>query len=200
MWHQDVASQPHAASRRHLTPVPVRRSSGPIARSHGQFSPVSLIRSVPPADWIRLTGSGQPPRGVTKTLDVTQCGIRMWRHNPMRRHEDTWRHQMWRQDVASQPHAASLDVASGRGVTSSCSVREPYGVGEWHDLPLRTRHQTVASKARVASWPHVSSTTWRHERVVRRRGPTMWQSQGVRGVPAHVFKMCLQASPCKIVS
>ena len=74
-------------------------------------------------------------RGVT-----TPCGVRTWRHHPMRR-----------QDVASRAH-----VASGRGVTSPCGVtspwqdvasqahigvREPHGVtergvGEWRHVPL----------------------------------------------------------------
>ena len=155
MCRQDVASRPHAASQRHLASPDVASGCG-------------------------IT----PPCGVTKTLGVTRCGVRMWHHTPMRRHKDTWRHQMWRQDVASHPHAASQrhlaspDVASGCGVTTPRGVTKTLGVTRcgvrtWRHNPARChkdtwRHQHMASARGVTTPRCGQENAWRHQ-LWRRR-------------------------------
>ena len=104
-----------------------------------------------------------------------------------------WRREDTCQNVASLAHVVSIsclalpDVSSGRGATTPSGVTKTLGVTR---CGVRTRRhedwrQNVASKAHVASWPHVSSTTWRHERGVRRCG--------VRGSPGsqHVPSKCI---------
>ena len=63
--------------------------------------------------------------GVAEPPGVTGRGVKTWRHCLMWRHADTLGRRTWRQNVASQTHAASLshlaapNRASKRGVTGS---------------------------------------------------------------------------------
>ena len=158
------------------------------------------------------------PHVASSSHVASQDGVRTWRHNAMQRHEDTWRHQV----ASGRGVTGSCGVGEPHGVTER-GVGEWHHLGlklaplpgvtgqgrknvSQEKVPLATsevicRHRTwrqnVASKTHTASWPHVSSTTWRHERAVKCRGPTWrhgtWRqyvASGARG--SRVFKTCLQ--------
>ena len=110
------------SARRHLKAVSKRGA----ARS--RVAPVAHV-GVSVKTWRHLPTWRQGAGGVAR------CGVKMWRLYQGSRH--------W-------PHLASQDVASERGVTCSCGVREPWGVAG-----RGVRPSTYVASQDVASIPGV---------------------------------------------
>ena len=113
-------------------------------------------------------------RGVREPGGVAGRGVKMWRHLP------TWRATSGShvrspelcQRSREWPHLASQNVASKCGVTCPRDVREPRG---------------VAGRG-VKTWRQAPSIYVASQDVASTRGVTK------PGLPARVFKMCLQSS------
>ena len=142
-----------------------------------------------------------PP--ICHSPGVGKTRVRKWRQLA------AWRRQMWRQDVASQPHEASrrhlaspdvasargvttprsvtkTDLAPGRGVTSSRGVREPNGVnecgvGEWRLLPQRAQAGAATRHYSPAGQETASQKKceWPHVRGLL-SSPDVASTRGVR--------------------
>ena len=137
---------------------------------------VALKRGVTCPRGVRETGDVASkrgvtcPRGVREPGDVARCGVKTWRHLP------TWRR-------------CSRTSVHGSGFMWCCQM--------WR--------QNVASLAHVASGSHVASPDVASECGVRTWRQAPWTCvasqdvasiRGVRspGLPARVFRMCLQSS------
>ena len=139
-------------------------------------------------------------------------GVKTWRH--LRSREpggvETWRHlpggvaKLTSKCGVTCPRGVRKpDVASKCGVTGPRGVREPGGVAG-RGVPskcgvtcLRRQGATPAlmrvavAERGVKMWRHLP--TWRREpRGVAGRGVKTWRHEA--GLPARVFKMCLQSS------
>ena len=145
----------------------------------------------------RGAGRSCVPRGVARCgiktgrhlptwrQGVVRCGVKTWRHLFMSHQGARWRLQMWRQSmasfvyVASGSQVASPDVASKRGVTCLCGVREPGGVAKcgvrrWCHLLMSggvagavPGFTPLATEFVVETWRHL--LTWRQRATWRRR-------------------------------
>ena len=141
------------------------------------------------------------PRGVREPGGVAGRGVKTWRHWPTRRQGVRWRGWTWRQNVASLAYVASgSQVASRQNLRY---VREPRAVAG--ALPSLTRAASGVAERGVKMWRHLP--TWRQGATGRRwtwrQAPSIYvasqdvaSKRGVTkpGLPARVFKMCLQSS------
>ena len=184
-WRQNVASLAHAASGSQV-------ASRDVASKRGVTCPRGVRNPLASPNVASKCGV-TCPRDVREPGGVAGRGVKKWRHLPTWRQGARWRRRTWRQNVASLayvasgshvrspelcqrsrewPHLASQNVASKCGVTCSRGVREPRG---------------VAGRG-VKTWRQAPSIYVASQDVASKHGVTK------PGLPARVFKMCLQSS------
>ena len=147
-------------------------------------------------------------RGVREPGGVAKRDVKMWRHLPTWRQGVRWRGWTWRQNVASLGYVASGSQVAWPDVASLAYTRT------WRQNVASLAHVASGSQVGVAGrgvkmWRHLP--TWRQGATWRRR---TWRQnvasgaidlrgvtgRGVKrgvtkpGLPARVFKMCLQSS------